>query len=395
MISKTPNILSPRLQRLYSDLQNIGSSVLREFWVEIEQQGTPIIEPSTDDYSMVTFLWRDDGSACNVAVIQDWGADGIREHHMTLLSNSDVWYLSRRMRSDTRTTYQLSPSSSSNPGELAPYQPDPLNSKIFTAYLSETGNDILFSLLELPNAPALPWRQIGSVKPGIVQLHTPFANQQRLWMYMPPSSHTMTPLPVLVVFDGRLYKDMLKLPEMLDYLSGNGDVPPVAALMVDNLDRSDLLCKPEFAGYIANDVIPWLRATYPITTDPVQTIVMGSSLGGLAAVFLAFKYPNIFGTVLSQGGWFRWHPEGDSEHHWLTRQLAAVPKLSVRFWLQVGDLEIAQMLDGGPSQLAANQHLRDTLQAKGYSVSYQEYSGGHDSSSLEFPLAQGLKEILH
>ena len=111
MISKTPNILSPRLQRLYSDLQNIGSSVLREFWVEIEQQGTPIIEPGTDDYSMVTFLWRDDGSARNVAVIQDWGADGIRERHMTLLSNSDVWYLSRWIRSDTRTTYQLSPSS--------------------------------------------------------------------------------------------------------------------------------------------------------------------------------------------------------------------------------------------------------------------------------------------
>ena len=188
---------------------------------------------------------------------------------------------------------------------------------------------------------------------------------------------------------------MLKLPEMLDYLIGRGHIPPIAALMVDNSDRGELLCMPEFADYIANDVIPWLRATYPITTDPLQTIVLGSSFGGLAAVFLAFKYPDIFGTVFSQGGWFRWHPEGDPEYHWLTRQLAAAPKLPLRFWLQVGNLEVAQMLDGGPSQLAANQYLRDILQANGYLVSYQEYSGGHDSSSLEFPLAQGLIEILH
>jgi enterochelin esterase-like enzyme len=212
-------------------------------------------------------------------------------------------------------------------------------------------------------------------------------------VYMPPI-HTTTPLPALVVFDGRLYKDMLKLPEILDYLIGQGQIPPVAALLVDSLDRSELLCQLGFASHIVNEVLPWLRATYPITNDPLQTIVIGSSFGGLAAVFLAFKYPNICGTVFSQSGWFRWSPEGDPEPHWLTRQLRAAPKIPVRFWLQVGNLEVAQLLDGGPSQLVANQYLRDILQAKGYVVSYHEYSGGHDASSLEFPLAQALTEIL-
>jgi enterochelin esterase family protein len=298
------------------------------------------------------------------------------------------------MRSDTRTTYQLSPSLSLDPSEPAPYQLDPLNPKTFTAYLSEIGNNILFSLLELPDAPTLPWRLTDSVKAGTVQLHTPFDDQRRLWVYMPPIRMT-TLLPVLVVFDGRLYKDQLKLPEMLDYLIGNRQIPPIIALLVDNTDRSELLCKPEFADYIGNEVIPWLRATYPITPDPFQTIVAGSSFGGLAAAFLALKHPHIFGTVLSQTGWFRWHPEDDPGFHWLARQFAATPKLPLRFWIQVGNLEVAQMSDGGPSQLAANQHFRDTLQAKVYFVSYQEYSGGHDASSLEFPLAQALTEILN
>ena len=131
----------------------------------------------------------------------------------------------------------------------------------------------------------------------------------------------------------------------------------------------------------------------PSTNDPNETVVIGSSYGGLAAAFLTFKYPQIFGVVLSQTGWFRWHPEDDQQHHWLARQIAEATKVPVKFWLQVGNLETARLLDSGPTQLAANQYMRDTLQAKGYQVSYQEYSGGHDVSSLEFPLAQALIEI--
>ena len=140
--------------------------------------------------------------------------------------------------------------------------------------------------------------------------------------------------------------------------------------------------------------MPWLRASYPISNDPHENIVLGSSLGGLAAAFLAFSHPAIWGTVLSLTGWFRWHPEVDSEHHWLARQFSSSPKLPLRFWLQVGNLEVAQMLDKGPTQLDANRHLRDVLQGKGYELSYHEYSGGHDASSLEFLLAKALTEIL-
>jgi enterochelin esterase family protein len=200
---------------------------------------------------------------------------------------------------------------------------------------------------------------------------------------------------VLVIFDGRLYKDQLRLPQILDYLIGTTQIPPVIALMVDNLERSELQCQPDFAAYIAEQVIPWLQSLYPVTTDPRHTIALGSSLGGLAAVFLAYCYSSVFGSVFSQTGWFRWQPADDPEHNWLARQLAVVPKLPLEFWLQVGNLETAQMLDGGPSQLQANRHMRDTLRSKGYSVTYQEYSGGHDASSLEFPLAQGLMTIFN
>ena len=39
------------------------------------------------------------------------------------------------------------------------------------------------------------------------------------------------------------------------------------------------------------------------------------------------------------------------------------------------------------------QLVRVTLQSKGFEVTNYEYGGGHDASSLEYPLAKGLREI--
>ena len=185
MRNKNNDLLSPRLQHLYHDIQFEGQQALEVFWDEIAQRGSPMIEPSTNGYSLVTFLWRDDGVARQVAVIQDWGADGIREHHMVCLPGTDLWYVTRQMRNDTRTTYQFSPNTSDDPKQPAPYQLDPLNPKTFTAYLSEAGHDILFSFLELPEAPRLAWRQTHSIPTGSTTLHQPFEDQRRLWVYLP------------------------------------------------------------------------------------------------------------------------------------------------------------------------------------------------------------------
>lgn len=61
MMDQEPGLACLRLQRLDRDRQRLGGEALRQFWVEVEQQGAPIIEPATEGYVAVTFLWRDDG----------------------------------------------------------------------------------------------------------------------------------------------------------------------------------------------------------------------------------------------------------------------------------------------------------------------------------------------
>ena len=394
-------INSPRLQQLASDLQRGERAALTAFWAEMAAVGMPLIEPAGEGNCWVTFLWHDPGDTQSVAVIQDWGADGIYEHFMTPLPASDLWFKTRVMRSDTRTTYQLAPTPPADPTSPILYQLDPLNPHQYLAFLGEEGNHIRFSFLALPDAPAQPW--LASTAPkGAVQLyHLP--GPRRAWLY------TAAPIvlgslydlpgrlggyPLLIAFDGRLYKDLLQVPAMLDHLVATGQIPPVIALFVDNPNRQELVCDPSFADYMAQRVLPWLRENFPVTTNPAQTVLTGSSNGGLAAAYLGLRYPDLFGNILAQTGWFRWRPEGDPDFHWLARQYAIAPRLPLRFYLDVGNLEVAQMRDGGPTQLAANRHLRDLLVSKGYPVTYVEYSGGHDASSLTSPLFAALALLL-
>src|SRR6185436_7479601 len=130
------------------------------------------------------------------------------------------------------------------------------------------------------------------------------------WVYTPARQTEQYPL--LLAFDGSSYKDIL--PEILDYLIDQQQIPPIMALMLDNPDRSELHGNDGFARLVAEQVMDWVRAHYSVSADPRQICISGSSSGGVGAAYIAMRYPHIFGTVLSQTGWFRWSP--DSEHEW-------------------------------------------------------------------------------
>lgn len=382
-----------RLRTLQASIEAGSTTALADFWNEVEQHGTPIIEPVAPGHCYVTFLWRDTGATRSVDVIQDWGADGIREHHMTLLRGTDIWYKTRLMPSDTRTTYQLAPDPlPSTQAGAVPFMPDPLNPRRFSPYHDESGFQIWFSLLTLPDAPPQPWID-ASAPAGTLTLYAPFEDKRRIWVYL-PNPAMPPPYSLLLAFDGRLAIDILSLPAMLDLQITEKKIPPTLALLIDNPERRELACDPSFADYVVGRVIPWARAAFPVRDDPAHTVVTGSSFGGLCAAYLGLRCSDVFGAVLSQTGWFRWHPDGDPEHEWLARKFIDSPTLPVRFYLDVGILENARMLDGGLSQLAANRHMRDLLWAKGYDVSYREYSGGHDYSSLQSPLFDALPLML-
>jgi enterochelin esterase family protein len=380
--------MHPRLRQLETELRAGQPGAEQRFWRAVEAGGAPLVRRTDADTCQVTFVWRHDGAARSVAVIQDWGADGLREHFMDRLPGTEVWHLERPYPSDAITSYQFSPSADPDPRAPGPYQRDPLNPQHAIAFLSETGNDFVFSALRLPDAPE-PVAPVEETLRGRIEVHHPTPGR-RAWSYT-PALPSPEPHPLLVVFDGRQYKDLLHLPRILDALIAAADIPPVVVLFVDTPQRDvDLPCNPEFAAWVANELLPWAWAALPVSDRAADTIALGCSYGGLAAAYLALRYPERVGGVISQTGWFRWAPPEDPALEWLPRQYAAAPRLPVNFHLSAGVLETARMRDGGVTQRETNRRFHALLREKGYRVHYDEYHGGHDYSSLAEPLREAL-----
>jgi enterochelin esterase family protein len=206
------------------------------------------------------------------------------------------------------------------------------------------------------------------------------------------------PYPLLVVLDGTAYRGLIPLPVILDNLIAAGRIPPVVAVLAGRLEAderdTDLACNPAFSHFLAEELLPWVRQQVRVTADPAQTVLAGSSLGGLAAACAAIEHPDRFGNVLAQSGSYAWKPNGATRPEWIARRLAAGPRLPLRFSLDVGLFESWPPPVGGPSLLDANRHLRDALRAKGYDVTYAEYVGGHGHANWQVTLPDELAGLL-
>jgi len=227
-----------------------------------------------------------------------------------------------------------------------------------------------------------------------------YSTPRHLWVYTPANypKSCADGCSLILAFDGGMYLGVMGLTAALDSLTAARRTPPTVAILFDNggppTRNDDLANHERFATFVADELIPWARAKWTITRDPSRTIITGSSLGGLAAAYIAFKHPDLFGNVLSQSGAFWRGNEGtnDAPYEWVTGQYAAAPKKEIRFVLDVGALETVGAMGGAaPSLIAANRNLRNALAAKQYRVEYFEVPGGkHDPESWRLRLPLGI-----
>ena len=264
--------------------------------------------------------------------------------------------------------------------------------KRFYHFTSMPGNDLTEQSVDWTEAkPAVP--------KGKVEFFTiadkKYNRNRKIWVYTPPNYNpqSKTPYNLLLCFDGSSYISDIPAPTILDNLLAAGKIPPTVAVLVDNETArlEDLANRKLFADYMADELLPWVRKNYPVTADPAHTTLGGYSAGGLAAAYVAFQHPELFGNVLSQSGAFwRGNEGGMEEVEWLTAQFKNTPKRNLRFYIEVGALETGKTA-GGPVFIEANQRLRQVLEDKGYEVRYLEVANArHEPAHWRLQLANGL-----
>jgi len=402
---------SPTVAALEEAVRQGRPGVERDFWEKVKRAGAPLVEPIAGDTANVlfTFVWRGDSATRNVALVN--AAVASEEPAQALLTHvagTDVWYRSYEARADARFAYELSVNDNLVPfdqvtdwgARSATFHTDPFNKRLYEATIF--GRNVSYA--EGPRAPREEWIE---ARPGVPKgrveqttLESKLLGTARyVWVYTPPGYDTLARaggLPLLLTFDGGEFVGSVPVPTILDNLIAARRIAPMVAVFVGSPEGQrdvELAANARYAEFIATELVPWARSRLRIATSPERNVVAGSSLGGLAAAFVAHRHPELFGNVLSQSGAFMFSPSDDPKPERLARDVAAAPRSNVAFYLEAGIYEIERM-EKGVDLLTSNRHLRDALREKGYRVTYDEFAGGHSDLNWRSGFAKGLLALV-
>ena len=130
------------------------------------------------------------------------------------------------------------------------------------------------------------------------------ANSRSVKVYQPhPSYDLPKDAPLLIAFDGDQYLSRVPTPIILDNLIAAGKIPPMRALFINHpqkqLRGKELPPNPKFAQFMATELIPWAKRELQIEPLARDTVLTGSSYGGLASMYVAQQYPHVFGKAVS------------------------------------------------------------------------------------------------
>lgn len=225
------------------------------------------------------------------------------------------------------------------------------------------------------------------------QLH---GRARRIWLYLPPGYSKGKPrrFPVLYLQDGQNVFDEVTffsgewgVDETLNQLAATGQDPSGCIVVaVDNggdrrLDEYSPWVNAEYkkggegdqyTDFLALTFKPYTDAHYRTRPDAAHTVIAGSSMGGLIALYAGLKYSQVFGRVgaFSPAIWFVKDSLLAYERH------QPAPRAS-RFYFVAGPTESETMVP-----LMAS--MRDGLLARGVAPSHLAYVTPADGKHAEW-----------
>jgi enterochelin esterase family protein len=260
------------------------------------------------------------------------------------------------------------------------------------------GNGQAASVLSLPDAPAQPWvARRPDVPRGTVE-RLPLPDDSIVHLYRTNATGDRR-TPLVVVFDGyRLAQT--DVTATFDNLAADRVVEPLTVAIIESIRGSAPTGPSRIAGLTVatglesfgfDDLLPAVAATCPVTADPARRVLVGHSLGALAALHLTTRRPDLFGAVVAGSPALGWSGRlgglrgADVADAYLTRRPEG------RLFLDVGSEEgdlLTAVRDFHGRLLSGEPHPPRPR------LTYREFRGGHDHACWRGSLADGIVDIL-
>ncbi len=341
----------------------------------------PLIEPGA-----ATFLFQ--GEAQRVELLR-WIHAGVDHNPFQRVPGTPLWLLRIAVENGGRFEYKLAVERAhGDDWILDPLNPDRAADPFGENSVCQTWGYERPGWSEPQGAPA------GHIETIEVESQV-FGETRRERVYLPASYSSATAHPLVVIHDGDDYMSYADLSVSLDNLIAAGDVPPLVAALVQTKDRMGEYPKGRrHARYLANELLPAMTGRYTIDQRPAGRVLLGASLGAVAALATAFRYPGVFGGLVLKSGSFilddrkltgRQHPVFHRVAR-LVRALRRAPQLpETRAFVSTGELE--GLADD-------NRALADFLRDRGVDVLFQSAWDGHHWHNWRDQLRDGLMWVL-
>ncbi|MCK4408688.1 MAG: hypothetical protein KAW67_01295 [Candidatus Eisenbacteria sp.] len=217
---------------------------------------------------------------------------------------------------------------------------------------------------------------------------TALGNTRSVLVYLPPGYEEdgERRYPVLYMHDGQNIFDVATsfigvewgVDETLERMIGQGQVEPLIVVGIYNTGEREFEYTPtqdpgrgegggasRYADFIVDELKPYIDATYRTRPEREHTGVMGSSLGGIASLYIAWTHPDVFSRVGAMSTAYWW-----SNSQILTMLEGLDPPPGVRVWLDMGTGEDKsdRNKDDVPDIIEQHRRARNILMAKGLAI---------------------------
>ena len=217
-----------------------------------------------------------------------------------------------------------------------------------------------------------------------------FQDSRPVHIYLPARFRRNRTYPLLVVHDGLDYLRYADLKNVLDNLIHRQEIPAMIVALTQSAERlTEYTGDVRHARFLSEDLLPALSAQFPLLDDPAARGLAGASLGGVAALHAASRYPHLFGQLLLQSGSFAFsdlghHKKGpvfDPVVRFVNEYRKSPFSLAEKIYVSCGIYE---------SLIYENRSLVPLLQAQGMQVNFEEARDAHNWENWRDRLRQGL-----
>lgn len=347
----------------------------------LSERAFPLAEPG-----FVTFAWL--GEAERVELVR-WIHAGVDREAFEHVPDTTLWLLRLPVPDGGRFEYKLA----IQRGGHEEWSLDPLNP--FRANDPFGENSVCRTWgYERPSWTLPQGAPEGQMTPLPVKSAI-FGETREEFVYLPAGHDPKRVYPLVVIHDGHDFHTYADLSVSLDNLIAAGDVPPLIALLTQTRDRMGEYPKGRrHARYVVDELLPGTGALCRFSERPEERVLLGASLGAVASLAIAFRYPLVFGGLVLQSGSFilderkligRAHPVFHRVAR-LVRALRRAPGLpATRAFVSTGELE---------GLASENRALATLLRERGVDVLLKTAWDGHHWHNWRDQLRDGLMWVL-